>query len=116
MTAVQQEKRQRGRPQGSLGSKTSKLRKLASKLKFLAETTAMEIVQNSLDGKVVDKEQLATAKFTITTAKQFHQAVVAEEENKKTEIDESRGEASIEMEEEENGRAVFKLHMSSKES
>ena len=111
MTAVQQEKRQRGRPFGSVGTKTSKLRKLASKLKFLAETTAMEIIQNSLDGKDVDKERLATAKFTINSAKQFHQAVVAEEENKKAEIDEAREEASIEVEEESNGRAVFKLHM-----
>lgn len=111
MSALQQEKRQRGRPFGSVGTKASKLRKIANKLKVLAETTAMEIVQNSLDGKPVDKEQLATAKFTITTAKQFHQAVVAEEENKKAEIDEAREEASIEMEEEENGRAVFKLHM-----
>jgi hypothetical protein len=111
MQTAQQEKRQRGRPFGSVGTKASKLRKIANKLKLLAETTAMEIVQNSLDGKTVDKEQLATAKFTITTAKQFHQAVVAEEENKKAEIDEAREEASIEMEEEGNGRAVFKLHM-----
>lgn len=111
MTALQQEKRPRGRPFGAVGTKTSKLRKIANKLKVLAETTAMEIVQDSLDGKAVDKEQLATAKFTITTAKQFHQAVVAEEENKKAEIDEAREEASIEFEEEGNGRAVFKLHM-----
>lgn len=111
MTAIQQEKRQRGRPFGSVGTKASKLRKLASKLKFLAETTAMEIVQNSLDGKDVDKERLATAKFTINSAKQFHQAVVAEEENKKAEIDEAREEASIEVEEQSDGRAVFKLHM-----
>lgn len=110
MTAVQQEKRQRGRPQGSLGSKTSKLRKLASKLKFLAETTAMEIVQNSLDGKDVDKERLATAKFTINSAKQFHQAVVAEEENKKAENPSSE-ETEVEVEEQSDGRAVFKLHM-----
>ena len=110
MTAVQQEKRQRGRPQGSLGSKTSKLRKLASKLKFLAETTAMEIVQDSLDGKDVDKERLATAKFTINSAKQFHQAVVAEEENKKAESIPSE-ETEVEVEEQSDGRAVFKLHM-----
>lgn len=111
MTAVQQEKRQRGRPVGSVGTKASKLRKIADKLKVLAETTAMEIVQDSLDGKAVDKEQLATAKFTITTAKQFHQAVVAEEENKKPGIDKAREEASIEVEEQGDGRAVFKLHM-----
>lgn len=111
MTAIQQEKRQRGRPFGSVGTKASKLRKLATKLKLLAETTALEIVEKSLDGRPVDKEQLATAKFTITTAKQFHQAVVAEEESKKAEIDEAREEASIEVEEESDGRAVFKLHM-----
>lgn len=110
MTAVQQEKRQRGRPYGSLGGKTSKLRKLASKLKLLAETTAMEIVQDSLDGKDVDKERLATAKFTINSAKQFHQAVVAEEENKKAENTSSE-EAEVEVEEQSDGRAVFKLHM-----
>ena len=111
MSAVQQEKRQRGRPFGSVGTKASKLRKLASKLKILAETTALEIVERSLDGRPVDKEQLATAKFTITTAKQFHQAVVAEEENKKAEIEETPTGSSIEVEEESNGRAVFKLHM-----
>ena len=105
-----QEKRQRGRPQGSFGGKTSKLRKLATKLKVLAETTALEIVEKSLDGKSVDKEQLATAKFTITTAKQFHQAVVAEEENKKAENNSSE-ETEVEVEEQSDGRAVFKLHM-----
>ena len=110
MTAVQQEKRQRGRPFGSVGTKASKLRKLATKLKILAETTALEIVEKSLDGKSVDKEQLATAKFTITTAKQFHQAVVAEEENKKAE-NASSEETEIEVEEQSDGRAVFKLHM-----
>lgn len=110
MTALQQEKRQRGRPQGSLGTKTSKLRKLATKLKVLAETTALEIVEKSLDGRLVDKEQLATAKFTITTAKQFHQAVVAEEENKKAE-NASSEDTEIEVEEQSDGRAVFKLHM-----
>ena len=110
MTAVQQEKRQRGRPFGSVGTKASKLRKLATKLKILAETTALEIVEKSLDGKSVDKEQLATAKFTITTAKQFHQAVVAEEENKKAENTPSE-ETEIEVEEQSDGRAVFKLHM-----
>ena len=110
MSAVQQEKRQRGRPFGSVGTKASKLRKLASKLKILAETTALEIVERSLDGRPVDKEQLATAKFTITTAKQFHQAVVAEEENKKDENTVSP-ETEIEVEEESGGRAVFKLHM-----
>ena len=105
-----QEKRQRGRPFGSVGTKASKLRKLATKLKVLAETTALEIVEKSLDGKTVDKEQLATAKFTITTAKQFHQAVVAEEENKKAENNSSE-ETEVEVEEQSDGRAVFKLHM-----
>ena len=105
-----QEKRQRGRHQGSLGGKTSKLRKLATKLKVLAETTALEIVEKSLDGRPVDKEQLATAKFTITTAKQFHQAVVAEEDNKKAETEEQEG-GSVEVEEQSDGRAIFKLHM-----
>ena len=111
MSAIPQETRPPGRPKGSLGGKTSKLRKLANKLKILAETTALEIVENSLDGKIVDKEQLATAKFTINSAKQFHQAVVAEEENKKAEIEETPTGSSIEVEEESNGRAVFKLHM-----
>ena len=110
MTALQQEKRQRGRPFGSVGTKASKLRKLATKLKVLAETTALEIVEKSLDGRPVDKEQLATAKFTITTAKQFHQAVVSEEENKKAETEEQEG-SSVEVEEQSDGRAVFKLHM-----
>lgn len=110
MTAVQQEKRPRGRPHGSLGGKTSKLRKLASKLKILAETTALEIVEKSLDGQAVDKEQLATAKFTINSAKQFHQAVVAEEENKKPEST-PEDSTEVEVEEHSDGRAVFKLHM-----
>ena len=77
---------------------------------MLAETTALEIVEKSLDGRPVDKEQLATAKFTITTAKQFHQAVVAEEENKKAE-NASSEDTEIEVEEQSDGRAVFKLHM-----
>ena len=114
MSAVQQEKRPRGRPFGSVGTKASKLRKVAARLKQLAETTAMELVQDSLDGKPVDKEQLSTAKWTITSAKEFHKVVQAEEEGKKSEIDEVRAETSI-VEEETERAVVFQLHMPKKE-
>lgn len=115
MSAVQQEKRPRGRPFGSVGTKASKLRKVAARLKQLAETTAMELVQDSLDGKPVDKEQLSTAKWTITSAKEFHKVVQAEEEGKKSEIDDARAEASIVEEEETEKAVVFQLHMPKKE-
>ena len=110
MSTTEQEKRQRGRPVGSFGTKTSKLKRLANKLRTLAETSAMDIVEDSLKGKSVDKEQLATAKFTINAAKQFHQAVVAEEEDKKL-ISDSETESTVEVEEKPDGAAVFKLHM-----
>ena len=113
MTALQQEKKQRGRPFGSVGTKASKLRKIANKLKFLAETTAMEIVQNSLDGKMVDKEQLATAKWTVTSAKEFHKAVLQEEESKRESVDDARSEIQ-DIEEDQEGKVSFSLVMQPK--
>lgn len=83
MTAVPQEKEKNkgGRPIGS-STKISKLQRISTKLNEMARDDAIPLLQKSLDGdKNVDKEQLASAKFVITAAKQYHQAILAEKEN-----------------------------------
>lgn len=106
------EKKPRGRPVGTVGTKISKLRRVANRLEQMARTQAMELIQKSLDGEPVEKAQLDTAKWTVTTAKAFHQACLAEEESRRQTIDEARQEAVIVEEEEEGSKgAVFHLKM-----
>ena len=110
------EKKPRGRPVGTVGTKISKLRRVANRLEQMARTQAMNLIQKSLDGEAVEKAQLDTAKWTVTTAKAFHQACLAEEESRRQVIDEAREEASIvEEEDKETGAAVFHLKMIAKE-
>lgn len=78
---VETEQGQRGRPVGSK-TKISKLQRIANRLEQMARTQAMTIIQESLDGKPVDKDKLSTAKWTVTTAKEFHKAVLQEKEGK----------------------------------
>lgn len=75
------EQGQRGRPVGSK-TKISKLQRIANRLEQMARTQAMTIIQESLDGHPVDKDKLSTAKWTVTTAKEFHKAVLQEKEGK----------------------------------
>lgn len=80
MSAVPQEKNKGGRPVGST-TKISKLQRISTKLNEMARDDAIPLIQKSLDGENIDKERLSSAKFVITTAKQYHQAILAEKEN-----------------------------------
>lgn len=91
--ALQEEKR-RGRPVGSKG-KISRLRRLLTQLEGMAKTQAPQVIQRSLDGEAVDKDQLATAKWIVNTVVTVHKACVAEEE-----IKNGRAEAKEEVQEE----------------
>lgn len=69
----------KGRPEGT-GRKISKMKRLSNRIEEMARTKALGIIQKSLDGEEVDKDQLSTAKWTVTTAQQLHKAVLQEEE------------------------------------
>lgn len=88
---LQEEKRGKGRPVGTVGTKISKLKRIANKLEAMARTQSLDIIQDSLDGKLVDKEKLATAKWTVSVAKDYHNACLKEEEGKRELIEEARG-------------------------
>ena len=111
-----EEGRPRGRPFGST-TKISKLSRISTRLEQMARTQAMGIIQRSLDNKPdVDKEQLTTAKWVVTTSKQFHQAILAEKESWKAKEDSKA--PTIEMEEDEddgNKIAKFSLVMTKEE-
>ena len=111
---LQEEKRGKGRPTGTVGTKISKLKRITNKLVSMANGQSMEIIQDSLDGKPVDKEKLATAKWTVTSAKEFHKACLQEEESKRAEIDDARSELQDVDEDEETGKVSFSLVMQPK--
>ena len=69
-----------GRPVGS-STKISKLQRISTKLNKMANEDAIPLLEKSLAGENIDKERLASAKFVVTTAKQYHQAILAEKEN-----------------------------------
>lgn len=82
MVAVPEEQQNKGgRPVGST-TKISKLQRTANRLEQMARMDALPLIQKSLDGKAVEKDQLATAKWTITAAKDFHNAVLSEKRAK----------------------------------
>lgn len=110
----QEEKRGKGRPVGTVGTKISKLKRIANRLEQMARIQSMNIVQDSLDGKPVDKEKLATAKWVVTSAKEFHKACLQEEESKRAEIDDARSELQDVDEDEETGKVSFSLVMQPK--
>lgn len=111
------EKKPRGRPVGTVGTKISKLRRVANRLEQMARTQAMNLIQQSLDGEAVEKAQLDTAKWVVTCSKEFHKACLQEEEGRRQRINDARDEASVITEEEdkETGAAVFHLKMITKE-
>lgn len=114
MTALkQEEKRGKGRPTGTVGTKISKLKRIANRLEQMARTQGIETIQDSLDGKVVDKDKLATAKWVVTTAKEFHKTVLQEEQEKKQEIDDARSGIQ-DVDEDEGGKVSFSLVMQPK--
>lgn len=114
---LQEEKRGKGRPVGTVGTKISKLKRIANKLEAMARTQSLDIIQDSLDGKVVDKEKLATAKWTVAVAKDYHNACLKEEEGKRELIEEARGgdmpEAlpPVEIEDDSDSPKKFTLKM-----
>ena len=55
-----------GRPLGAKGIKKSKLRKVETKL-LLLKDKALENIEKSVNGEEVDKEVLASSKWTIQT-------------------------------------------------
>ena len=102
--AVEAEQNKGGRPFGSK-TKISKLQRIANRLEQMARTQAMTIIQESLDGKSVDKEKLSTAKWTVTTAKEFHKAVLSEKEAQTEAEDQEAGEQITE----DQDKVVFTL-------
>ena len=114
MSAVpKEEKRGKGRPVGTVGTKISKLKRIANRLEQMARIQSMTIIQESLDGKPVDKEKLGTAKWVVTTAKEFHKAVLQEEESKRESVEDARSEIQ-DIEEDQEGKVSFSLVMQPK--
>ena len=113
MTALPLEKeepKKGGRPFGST-TKISKLQRISTRLEQMARTQAMNIIQDSLDGKNVEKTTLDTAKWTVTSAKQFHQAVLAEKEML-AKKDAAKDDApEVEDEDDSSSGAKFSLHI-----
>lgn len=71
-------KRRAGRPFGAVGRRKSKLRETVKRLHEM-NADAVQIVQDSLDGKDVDPAKLATAKWVITTTVAVNKAAVEDE-------------------------------------
>ena len=96
-----------GRPKGS-STKISKIQRLANRLEDMARNDALPLVQKSLDGEVIEKDRLATAKWTISSAKDFHNAVLAE---KRARADkDAEGQSVVDLDEDdENAPAKFQL-------
>ena len=84
----------KGRPRGS-GTPVTRLRKTLTKLNDM-EDSALRNIQDSVEGKEVDKEVLATSKWVVTTAVAIARAAAQEENNrfqKKVYEDEKRERA-----------------------
>lgn len=96
-----------GRPKGS-STKISKMQRIANRLEEMARLEALPLIQQSLEGKVVEKERLTTAKWTVTASKDFHNTVLAEKKAR-AEKDED-GNPTVQVDEDdENAPAVFSL-------
>jgi len=77
-----------GRPPGSGNkSKASSLRKTLKKLKSFEEK-AIQNIEDSVNGKEVDKEQLASSKWLVTSVVTVQKACLAEEQFKESLNDE----------------------------
>lgn len=112
MTAVPEEKEEvvnkGGRPKGS-STKISKMQRIANRLEEMARIDALPLIQKSLDGvEPVDKDRLATAKWTISSAKDFNNAVLSEKKARAEK--DAEGQPVVEIDEDdENAPAVFSL-------
>lgn len=113
MTSLPEEKEEEqinkgGRPKGS-STKISKMQRIANRLEEMARVDALPLIQKSLDGKEpVDKDRLATAKWTISSSKDFHNAVLAEKKARAEK--DAEGQSVVEIDEDdENAPAVFSL-------
>lgn len=96
-----------GRPKGAKSGPRSKLRKTLDKLREI-EDKALENIKDSVEGKEVDKEVLATSKFVVTTIVTVNRAAVADEESKKMLDDDEDNAPSIE---EEKPKPTFSLNI-----
>lgn len=72
----------RGRPKGS-GRKISQVKVVFNQLKKLS-TKAISNIEDSVNGKDVDKEVLASSKWVVNTLSTYNKAVLAEEEGLKS--------------------------------
>lgn len=108
MTAVQEEVQNKGgRPKGST-TKISKMQRIANRLEEMARVDALPLIQKSLDGEVVDKDRLTTAKWTVSSSKDFHNTVLAEKKARAEK--DADGQPVVEVDEDdENAPAVFSL-------
>lgn len=108
MSALPKEKEQNkgGRPVGSY-TKISKLQRISTKLNSMANNDAIPMLEKSLAGEVVDKESLATAKFVVNAAKQYHQAIVAE----KSATKENTTTVDEDDDDDDSGPAKFSLRI-----
>lgn len=93
-----------GRPVGSY-TKISKLQRISTKLNSMANNQALPLLEKSIKGEEVDKDVLATAKFVVNAAKQYHQAIVAE----KSAVKETDNNSVDEDDDEDSGPAKFSL-------
>lgn len=84
---TQKEKGKAGRPPGST-QKSSQLKPVLNQLKRMSNQ-ALANVQASVEGKVVDKDVLASSKWVVNTLATVHKAVVSEEEGLKIKDDET---------------------------
>lgn len=107
---VQEQQNKGGRPVGST-TKISKMQRIANRLETMARIDAIPIIQKSLDGKVIDKDQLATAKWTVTASKDFHNTVLAEKKARAAKDEDGNPvtPALEEEEDDENAPAKFTL-------
>ena len=110
MTALPQEKEvnKGGRPVGS-STKISKLQRISTKLNNMANNEAIPMLEKSLAGQDVDKDSLATAKFVINAAKQYHQAIVAERDSLNKDKEKDKEDDEVDPEDDENAPAKFSL-------
>lgn len=96
----------RGRPPGA-GRKISQLKSVFNKLKKLSDK-AIENVEKSVNGEVVDKDVLMSSKWVVNTLSTYHKAVLAEEEGLKIPADSTENNI---QEQDEKPTSGFSLKM-----
>ena len=98
-----------GRPRGGINRRRSKLRKTEASLLKMNED-AVQRIQDSLDGLVVDGDVLATAKWVVNTTVTVSRAAISEEQIINADLERLRAATEEDEEEDEvdNGRAIFR--------